>query len=130
MLDVAKSEKFRNFTVLNKALFFFIKLDKTAVHSVAMILIVISFYSRSCLGQDTAKESLVFKPSCHLPAYHPWFPHRPFYLLNVKQEWYEITIFRVFGGTRPGIEPTSTVLVADASSTQPLINSSVAQQAQ
>ena len=75
MLDVAKSKKFRNFTVLNKALFFFIKLDKTAVHSVAMILVVISFYSRSCLGQDTAKESFGLQaklpPACLSPTVSP-----------------------------------------------------------
>ena len=32
--DIAKSETFRNFTTLNKALLFLIKLNKTAVQSV------------------------------------------------------------------------------------------------
>ena len=40
-------------------------------------------------------------------------------MLNSKQESYN-TNFSVFGLTRPGIEPESTVSVADALSTQPL----------
>ena len=34
MMDVAKSETFKNCTILNKALLFLIKLDKIAVHLV------------------------------------------------------------------------------------------------
>ena len=34
MMDIAKSETFKNFIILNKALLFLIKLSKTAVQSV------------------------------------------------------------------------------------------------
>ena len=40
MMDIAKSETFKNITVLNKALLFLIKLNKTAVQSVPMMGIV------------------------------------------------------------------------------------------
>ena len=36
-MDIAKSEIFRNFTILNKVLLFSIKLNKTAVQSVRII---------------------------------------------------------------------------------------------
>ena len=39
MMDIAKSETFKNFTILNKALLFLIKLSKTAVQSVLRITI-------------------------------------------------------------------------------------------
>ena len=35
MIDIAKSGKFRNFTILNEALLFWNKLNKTAVQSVS-----------------------------------------------------------------------------------------------
>ena len=38
MMDIAKSETFKNFTILNKALLFLIELNKTAVQSVPKIL--------------------------------------------------------------------------------------------
>ena len=37
MMDIAKSETFKNFIILNKALLFLIKLSKTAVQSVPLI---------------------------------------------------------------------------------------------
>ena len=37
-MDIAKSETFKNFIILNKALLFLIKLSKTAVQSVPKIL--------------------------------------------------------------------------------------------
>ena len=45
MMDIAKSETFKNFIILNKALLFLIKLSKTAVQSVPKIwsLFVIKF---------------------------------------------------------------------------------------
>ena len=42
-------------------------------------------------------------------------------LLNVKQESCKYHFFIVFGVTRPGIEPDSTVSVADALSIRPLM---------
>ena len=36
-MDIAKSETFKKFTILNKALLFLIKLNKTAVQSVPKI---------------------------------------------------------------------------------------------
>ena len=35
MMDIAKSETFKNFTILSKALLFLIKLNKTAVQSLS-----------------------------------------------------------------------------------------------
>ena len=46
MMDKAKSETFKNFTVLNKALLFFIKLNKTAVQSVPKIEGTVRFERR------------------------------------------------------------------------------------
>ena len=40
-MDIAKSETFKNFIVLNKALLFLIKLSKTAVQSVPKSLLVL-----------------------------------------------------------------------------------------
>ena len=43
-MDIAKSETFKNFIILNKALLFLIKLSKTAVQSVPKILIEINAF--------------------------------------------------------------------------------------
>ena len=44
-MDVAESETFKSFTVLNKALLFLIKLNKTAVQSVPNLKIAFLFSS-------------------------------------------------------------------------------------
>ena len=46
MMDVAKSEAFRNFTILNNAFLFLIKLDKSAVQSVQRKQIKLSFFDQ------------------------------------------------------------------------------------
>ena len=43
MMDIAKSETFKNFIILNKALLFLIKLSKTAVQSVPKFVFVVNF---------------------------------------------------------------------------------------
>ena len=46
MVDVAKSEAFRNFTILNNAFLILIKLDKSTVQSVQRKQIKLSFSDR------------------------------------------------------------------------------------
>ena len=46
MMNVAKSEAFRNFTILNNAFLFLIKLDKSAVQSVQRKQIKLSFFDQ------------------------------------------------------------------------------------
>ena len=46
MVDVAKSEAFRNFTILNNASLILIKLDKSTVQSVQRKQIKLSFFDR------------------------------------------------------------------------------------
>ena len=46
MVDVAKSEAFRNFTILNNAFLILIKLDKSTVQSVQRKQIKLSFFDR------------------------------------------------------------------------------------
>ena len=41
MMDIAKSETFKNFIILNRALMFLIKLSKTAVQSVPKIKFIV-----------------------------------------------------------------------------------------
>ena len=48
MMDIAKSETFKNFTILNKALLFSVKLNKTAVQLVAYRRITNHFFKISC----------------------------------------------------------------------------------
>ena len=40
MMDIAKSETFKNFIILNKTLLFLIKLSKTAVQSVPNVSVL------------------------------------------------------------------------------------------
>ena len=89
-----------------------------------IIVIVITFYSPSCLGQETAKGPFGLRvklPPAHLSTTHGG--GFTLSLFNVERQagklW--IPIFIVFGLTRLGIEPESTVSVADALSTRPLI---------
>ena len=49
-MDVAKSETFRNFTILEKALLFLIKFNKTAVQSVPQSKNVI-YLQRLCFSR-------------------------------------------------------------------------------
>ena len=42
MIDIAKFETFRNFTILNKALLFLIKLNKTAVQSISIYRLLLN----------------------------------------------------------------------------------------
>ena len=74
------------------------------------------FYSPSCLGQLTAKVS--FGLRVKLPSiYHTWWRLRIIPLIAERQTVkLGIPIFIVFGLTRLGIEPVSTVSVADARS--------------
>ena len=46
MMNVAKSEAFRNFTILKNAFLFLIKLDKSAVQSVQRKQIKLSFFDQ------------------------------------------------------------------------------------
>ena len=45
MMDIAKSEAFKYFTILNMALLFLIKVNKTAVQSIPMIFILVDYLS-------------------------------------------------------------------------------------
>ena len=54
-----------------------------------VIVIVITFYSPSCLGQETARDLSVFESSCHLPTCLPHTTeasHCPFNCWTSKQE--------------------------------------------
>ena len=51
-MDIAKFETFKNFTILNKALLFLMKLNKTAVQSVAKSFIILD------LGDDRVNENV------------------------------------------------------------------------
>ena len=86
-------------------------------------ILVITFYSPSCLGQETAKGPFGLRvklPTAHLSTTHGGGFTLSLLVLNVKQESWEYQ-FLVFGLTQPGIEPESTARVADALSTRPLI---------
>ena len=88
-------------------------------------VIVITFYSLSCLGQETANEPFDLRdklPLAHLSTTHVGGFTLSLWLLNVKQGSCEYLVFIVFGLTRLGIEPESTTSVADAISTWPLIS--------
>ena len=58
MMDIAKSETFTNFIILNKALLFLIKLSKTAVQSVPNILKL--FTAKNLLHHQKFKCELNF----------------------------------------------------------------------
>ena len=88
------------------------------------IVIVITFYSPNCLGQETAKGP--FGLRVKLPPAHLCTTHGGSFTLSLLiaerqagKLW--IPIFIVFGLTQPGIEPESTASVADALSTRTLI---------
>ena len=86
-----------------------------------MIVIAITFYSPSCLGQETAKGPFGLRVKLPPVYYTRQRLHTvPF---NAERQAGKlcIPIFIVFGLTRPGIESESTVSVADALSTRPLI---------
>ena len=98
----------------------FIKL----ANSLNQIVLAITFYSLSSHCQETAKEtfrSFSQAATCP-PVYHTWWRLHTVPLIAERQTGkLRIPIFIVFGLTRPGIEPKSTVSVADAQSTRPLI---------
>ena len=86
-----------------------------------VIVMVITFCSSSCLGQETAKGPFGLRVKLP-PVYHTRWRFHTVPLFAERQAgklW--ITILMVFGMTRPGIEPESTASVADALSTRPLI---------
>ena len=76
-----------------------------------LIIMVITFYLPSCPGQDTA----TFWSSSQAATCPPHMVEVSHCPLIAEP------IFMVFGLTRPGIELESTVSVADAPSTRPLI---------
>ena len=84
-------------------------------------VIVITFYSPSCLGQETVKGPFGLRVKLP-PVYHSRRRLHTLPLIAERQAGkLRIPIFIVFGLTRPGIEPESTAAVADALSTRPLI---------
>ena len=78
------------------------------------------FIDQAVLVRKQLKNLLLFESSYHFFTTTIDVLHSPFLLVSVKEESCEYTIF-VFGLTRLGIEPQSTVSVADALSTLPLI---------
>ena len=92
--------------------------------SAIVIVIVITFYSPSCLGQETAKWPFGLRvklPPAHLSTTHGGGFTLSLLIAERQAGKLWIPIFIVFGLTRPGIEPESTASVADALSTRPLI---------
>ena len=88
------------------------------------IVIVITFYSPSFLGLETEKEPFGLRVKSP-PVYHSrWRLHTVALIAERQAGKLCIPIFIVFGLTRLGIEPESTVSVADALSTRPLIGHS------
>ena len=86
-----------------------------------IIITVITYYSPSCLGQEAAKGSFCVRIKLP-PVYHIRWRLQTVPFIAVRQAGKLWTpIFIVFGLTRPGIEPESTVSVADILSTRPLI---------
>ena len=86
--------------------------------------IVIIFYSRSFLGQETAKGPFDLRAELP-PVPINCLPRNGFklslFLAERQAEMIEIQVFIVFGLTRAGIEPKFTVSVADALPTRSLI---------
>ena len=80
-------------------------------------VILITFYSPSCLGQETAKETFGLRvklPPAH-PVYHTrWRLHTVPLIAERQAGKLWIPIFIVFGLTQPGIEPESNASVANA----------------
>ena len=94
--------------------------NRTLVYYFSIILYCNYIYSPSCLGQETAKGpfGLSSQAAPCSPVYHTWWRLHTVPLIAERQAgklW--IPIFIVFGLTRLGIEPKSTVSVADALST-------------
>ena len=78
-------------------------------------VIVITFYVPSCLGQETAKRPFSLRVKLP-PVYHTWWRlHSVPFITERQAESYdcEYEFLKIFGLTRPGIEPGSTVSVAD-----------------
>ena len=81
----------------------------------------ILFYSPICLGQETAKGPFGLRAKVP-PVYHTRRSlHTNPLIAECQAGKLRISIFMVFGLTRLGIESKSTVSVADALSTRPLI---------
>ena len=53
MMDIAKSETFKNLTILNKALLFLIKLNKTAVQAVPIINQFLTIFFKTEQGNNS-----------------------------------------------------------------------------
>ena len=82
--------------------------------------IVIIIYSLSCLGQETEKEPFSF-PVKLPPVYHTqWKLHTVPFIAERQAGKLWISVFIVFGLTRPKIKSRSTASAADALSTRPL----------
>ena len=58
MMDIAKSETFKNFIILNKALLFLIKLSKTAVQSVLKLF---RLHSARCAEELFCVQEVPYK---------------------------------------------------------------------
>ena len=85
-------------------------------------IIIIAFYSPSCLGQETAEEPFGLRVKLP-PVYNtPWIFHTVPLIAGLQTGKLWIPIFIIFGLTRQGIEPESTISVADAVSTRPLVS--------
>ena len=86
----------------------------SSLHFSGKKVIVVTFYSPSCLSQKTAKGPLgrTNQAACHLPTRLPHTVEIPLVTFNAERQagklW--IPILMVFGLTRPGIKPWATVL--------------------
>ena len=118
-LSWSKSLFFRLITaILN---FFLEQTSNYISNFLTFIVIVITFYLPSYLGQKTAKWLFGLRVKLP-PVYRTRWRLHTIPLFAERQSgklW--ISIFIVFGLTRPGIEPESTASVADALSTRPPI---------
>ena len=78
-----------------------------------------TFYSPTCLGQETAKALLSLSQDVACPlVYQTWQRLHTVPLIAERQAGkLSMPIFVVFGLTQSRIEPESTALVADALST-------------
>ena len=129
-MNLGKSKTLYNNTVMRQAIFskerlavtlHFFATGKKISSATSAIVIVINIYSPSCLGQKTAKGPFGLRVKLP-PVYHIRWRLHTVPLIDERQAGkLRIPIFTVFGLSRPGIEPESTVSVADALSTRPQI---------
>ena len=100
------------------------KLTENAKLRFIVIVVTVHLYSLVALAGRQRRELSVFASNCHLPTCLPHTveaSHCPC-IAGRQAGKLSIPIFKVFGLTRPGSEPVSTVSVADALLTRPLIS--------